>query len=92
MPKEKRQFVQAQEQIYTFLIQSHITDRNVSKLRQLAASENSRISHMATPMLEIVQAAPRKKKRVLLTMQMRDAISAKWGESGIVPTDDYEND
>ena len=92
MPKEKRQFVQAQEEVYTFLSQSHITDRNVSKLRQLAASENSRISRMACPMLEIVQAAPRKKQRALLTTKMRDAISAKWAESGIVPIDDYENE
>ena len=92
MPKDKRQFVQAQEQMYTLITQSHITDRNVSQLRQLASSPNSRVAEMAVPMLEIVQAAPRKKQRVLLTMKIQDAIFAKWAEAGIVHIDELEDE
>ena len=91
MPKGKRQLIEAQDHIHTFLSQSHVSDRNVSKLRQLASSPNSQVVQLASPMLEIVQAAPRKRQRVVLTLQMRDKICAKWTEAGILPNDEFED-
>ena len=90
MPKEKRLFVEAQAHVYTFLSQTHISDRNVSKLRQLAASKNLQVAQLANPMLETVLAAPRKRQRVILTMRMRDEISVRWAEAGILPDDEFE--
>jgi len=90
LPKEKRKFLKAQDHVYSLFGQSHITDRNVSTLRQLAASESTQISQMATPMLEIVQAAPRKKQRVVLTMEMQNAISARWAELDFMQDDQFD--
>jgi len=91
MPKEKQQLIEAQDHIYTFLSQSHVSDRNVLKLRQLASSHNSQVVQLASPMLEIVQAAPRKRQRVILTVQMRDRICAKWTEAGILSNNEFED-
>jgi len=45
---------------------------------------------MATPMLEIVQAAPRKKQRVVLTMEMQNSISARWAELDFMQNDQFD--
>jgi hypothetical protein len=93
MPKEQRRVIEAEEEIFGFMAQTHISDRNVSRLRSLAASPNQQISQLATPMLDIIVSAPQKsrkkgRKTTVLTMSMRDEISSQWHDAGVLHEDE----
>jgi len=90
MPKEQRRVIEAEEEIFGFMAQTHISDRNMSRLQTLAASPIRRISELATPMLEVVVSSPRKKRKKgrgssILTMSMRDEIVSRWHSTGVFP-------
>jgi ribosome-binding protein aMBF1 (putative translation factor) len=40
LPKEKREEIERTDEIFNYLRQSHISDKNVSRLRKLAKSPN----------------------------------------------------
>ncbi len=90
MPKEQRRVIEAEEEIFDFMSQTHISDRNISRLQTLAASPIPRISELATPMLEVAMYSPRKKRKKgrgssILTMSMRDEIVSRWHNAGVFP-------
>jgi hypothetical protein len=43
MPKEKREAIEQEDEIFGFMKQSHISGRNVEHLKKLASSGNPRI-------------------------------------------------
>lgn len=88
MPKEQRRVIEAEEEIFGFMAQTHISNRNVSRLQTLSASPIRRISELATPMLEVVNSSPRKKKKKgrgssVLTNSIRDEIISRWHNAGV---------
>ena len=87
MPKEQRRVIEAEEEIFGFMAQTHISDRNMSRLQTLAASPIRRISELATPMIEVVTSSLRKKSRrsSVLSMAMRDEIVSRWHNIGVFP-------
>ncbi len=52
-PKEDREAIEQENEIFGFLTQSHISSKNVSRLRKLASSQNDRISELADIVLEV---------------------------------------
>ena len=90
MPKEQRRVIELEEEIFGFMAQTHITDRNISRLQTLATSPIRRISELATPMLEVVTSSPRKKKKKgrgssVITNSIRDEIVSRWHNAGVFP-------
>ena len=87
MPKEQRRVIEAEEEIFGFMAQTHISDRNMSRLHTLAASPIRRISELATPMIEVVTSSLRKKSRgsSVLSRAMRDKIVSRWHNAGVFP-------
>jgi hypothetical protein len=90
MPKEQRRVIEVEEEIFGFMAQTHISDRNISRLQTLAASPILRISELATPMLEVVTSSPRKKKKKgrgssVITISMREEIVSRWHNAGVFP-------
>ena len=90
MPKEQRRVIEAEEEIFGFMAQTHISDRNLSRLQTLSDSPIRRITQLATPMLEVVTSLPRKKRKKgygssVLTMAMRDEIVSRWHNAGVFP-------
>ena len=87
MPKEQRRVIEAEEEICGFMAQTHISDRNMSRLHTFAASPIQRISELATPMIEVVSSSRRKKSRgsSVLSRAMRDEIVSRWHNAGVFP-------
>lgn len=90
MPKEQRRVIEAEEEIFGFIAQTHISDRNMSRLQTLAVSPIRRISELATPMIEVVTSTPRKKKKKgrgssVITISMREEIVSRWHNAGVFP-------
>ena len=94
MTKAKRQVMLAELELSAFLGQTHISDRNISRIRQVAQHPNPQVAALGTGMLDAVLIAPpikRKKGRrsVEVTEQLCADICARWRASGVL---DEENE
>jgi hypothetical protein len=77
MPKEERSAIEQEAEIYGFLKQSHISEKNVSRLRKLAACNDPRIAELAALVIEVAKVKPYKKRRLkVLARERRDLLSA----------------
>ncbi len=75
MPKEERTAVEQEEEIFDYMNQSHISDKNVERLKILSESENERIRELASIVLEVAKVKPYKKKRLrVLARERRDLL------------------
>jgi len=84
MPEEERQAVQHEGEIFDYLRQSHISDKNVSRLRQLAKSSNARTAKLAEIVLEVAEVKPHKKRRLKVLARDRRDLLHKLDETGLI--------
>ncbi len=71
LPKEVKETVIQEEEIFNFLNQSNISKKNIKRLRQLVFSENEKIVELAKLVLEIALVKPHKKRRLKYLSQNR---------------------
>lgn len=84
MPKEERKAIEHEEEIFNYLRQSHISDQNVSRLKDLAESANGRIAELAGIVLEVAEVKPYKRRRLkVLAREQRDLLR-KLDETGLI--------
>jgi len=84
LPKEKREEIEHKDEIFNYLRQSHISDKNVSRLRKLAVSPNEQVAELAEIVLEVAEIKPYKKRRLKeLARKNRDLLQ-KLDETGLV--------
>ena len=84
MPKEDREVIEQGNEIFGFLTQSHISSKNVSRLRELASAGNGRISELADIVLEVAQVTPHKRRRLKVLARERRDLLAKLDETGLI--------
>lgn len=84
MPNEKREQIIYEDEIFNFLRQSHITKKNISRLRKLAVSPYERIAKMAGIVLEVVKVKPYKKKRLKELAEKRRDLLHKLECTGLI--------
>jgi hypothetical protein len=58
MPKENRLSIEQEEEIFGLLKRSHISDKNVARLKTLASSENQETAELANIVFEVAQVKP----------------------------------
>ena len=84
MPKKERESIEQKDEIFNFLRQSHISDKNVSCLKQLYESPDKEVSKLAGIVLEVAKVKPYKKRRLkVLTRERRDLLD-KLDKSGLI--------
>ena len=77
MPKAKRDAVEQEEEIFGYLKQSHISEKNIGRLRTLAASSSPHIAELAAIVIEVAKVKPYKKRRLkILARERRDLLHA----------------
>ena len=77
IPKADRDAIEQEEEIFGFMRQSHISDKNIARLRALSASDNSRIADLASLVLDVAKVKPYKKRRLkVLARERRDLLEA----------------
>ena len=75
LPREEREETEHKDEIFNYLRQSQISDKNVSRLTNLAGSPNDQIAALARIVLEVAEIRPFKKKRLqALARERRDLI------------------
>lgn len=84
MPKVEREAIELEEEIFGFLHQSHISAKNISRLRSLLASTNSRIRDLAAIVVEVAAITPYKKRKLKVLAQKRPDLMEKLVETGLI--------
>ena len=89
MPKDERDSVEQSEEIFGYLKQSHISVRNVTRLKTLTVSSNLKTSELAGIALEVALVKPYKKLRLkFLAKEHRDLLD-KLQVSGLIMAHHY---
>ena len=84
LPKEEREEIECKDEIFNYLGQSHISDKNVSRLRKLAVSPNEKIAELAGIVLEVAEVRPYKKKRLQELARKRPVLLEKLEKTGLM--------
>jgi hypothetical protein len=84
LPKEKREEIECTDEIFNYLRQSHISDKNVSRLRKLAKSPNEQIVELAGIVLEVAEIKPYKRRRLKEIARKRRDLLHKLDETGFI--------
>jgi len=84
LPKEQIEEIECENEIFNYLRQSHISDRNISRLKKLAASSNERVAELAGIVLEVAEVRPYKKKRLREIARKRPDLLHKLEETGLI--------
>ncbi len=84
MPKSERERIEQKEEIFGFLQQSHISEKNVVRLKTLVASDDGKIAELATIVLEVAVVKPYKKRRLKVLARKRRDLLQKLEETGLI--------
>lgn len=83
MPKEERDAIEQLDEIFRFMNQSHISEKNVARLKTLVASPNAQIADLADLVLQIAAIKPYKRKRMRVLAQQRPDLLQRVNETGL---------
>ena len=84
LPKEKREEIECKDEIFNYLLKSHISDKNVSRLRKLAKSPNEQIAELSGIVLEVAEIKPYKKRRLKELARKNRDLLRKLDETGLI--------
>ncbi len=84
LPVEEREAVEHREEIFNYLRQSHISSKNISRLKDLAESSNEEIAELARLVLEVASIKPYKRRRLKVLAQERRDLLHKLEETGLI--------
>ena len=84
LPREKREEIEQKDEIFNYLRQSHISHKNVSRLRKLAASPNEQVAELAGVVLEVAKIRPYKKRRLKELGRNNRDLLRKLDETGLI--------
>lgn len=77
MPEANRRSIEQSDEIFGYLRQSHISQKNLGRLRTLAASDDPHIAELAAIVLEVGAVKPYKRRRLkVLARERRDLLAA----------------
>jgi len=71
LPHAQRALVQQLDELASFLVQSHISTKNVLRLQQLARSEAAEVSDWSTALLEVARHYPYRHRRYVRMVRER---------------------
>jgi hypothetical protein len=84
-PKSERQVIEDTDDIFGFMQQSHISERNVACLERMTKSENPQVASLAAIVLKVAKVKPYKTRRLKLLAQMHPELLRNLQDSGLVP-------
>jgi hypothetical protein len=83
-PKEEREAIEQADEIFSYLKQSHISGKNVARLKTLIASDHRRVAELASIVLEVAQVNPYKKHRLKMLAKERKDLLKKLEKTGLI--------
>jgi hypothetical protein len=86
MPREKRNALMHEREIHGFVEQSHISQKNIARLRALASSSNTRIESLAALVLEVAMLTPYRRRRISTLARQRRDMLTRMEQAGLILT------
>ncbi len=83
-PKSERQAIEDKDDILGFLKQSHISERNVARLEQMARSDNPQVARLAAIVLEVARVKPYKTRRLKFLAQRHPELLGKLRDTNLI--------
>jgi len=83
-PKVEINEIDMEQEIFRYLKQSHISDKNVKRLKLLVNSESDKIATLANIVLEVASVKPYKKRRLKVLARERRDLLEKLEETGLI--------
>jgi hypothetical protein len=83
MPTEERKAIDHADEIFGYMGQSHISSKNVARLRALADSPNRQTAELADIVLQVAEVKPYKKRRMKVLGRERPDLLRRVNESGL---------
>ena len=84
LPKSERRAVEDRDDVFGFMHQSHISEKNVARLEQLAKSERSQVASLAAIVLEVARVTPYKRRRVKILARNHRELLRRLEETGLI--------
>ena len=73
-----------EHEIFGYLKQSHISEKNVKRLKQFVDSESDKIAKLANIVLEVADVKPYKRRRLKVLARERRDLLQKLEETGLI--------
>ena len=83
MPREEREAIEHTDEIFGFMNQSHISEKNVARLKVLVASPNREIAELAGIVLEVAELKPYKRRRMKVLAHERPDLLERVTDAGL---------
>jgi ribosome-binding protein aMBF1 (putative translation factor) len=84
MPKSERQAIEDKDDIFGFLEQSHISEKNVARLERMAKSDHPQVASLAAIVLDVARVKPYKARRLKFLAQKHPELLGKLRDSGLI--------
>jgi len=85
MPKAVRQAIEGRDEIANFMEQSHISRKNVARLRVLVDSPDAAIAALAVIVLEVAAVKPHRRNRLRFLARKHPELIKKLEAAGLIP-------
>jgi NMD protein affecting ribosome stability and mRNA decay len=83
-PKSEWQVIEDKDDIFGFMHQSHISERNVARLEQMTKSANPQVASLAAIVLKVARVKPYKSRRLKFLAQMHPELLRNLEDTGLV--------
>jgi hypothetical protein len=83
-PKSERRAIEDKDDIFGFMHQSHISEKNVARLEQMVKSENPQVASLAAIVVEVAKVTAHKKRRLKILAHKHPELLRKLEETGLV--------
>jgi hypothetical protein len=83
-PKSERQAIEDTDSIFGFMQQSHISEKNVARLKTMTKSKNSRVASLAAVVLKVAEVKPYKTRRLKFLAKMHPEILRYLEKTGLI--------
>ena len=83
-PREEIEEIEHSDEIFGFLKQSHISDKNIKRLRTLADSPYKNVAYHARIVIEVAEHRPFKRRRLKFLAREKPELLQKLRETGLI--------
>jgi hypothetical protein len=80
----ERRAIEDKDDIFGFMHQSHISEKNVARLEQMVKSENPQVASLAAIVVEVAKVTAYKKRRLKILAHKHPELLRKLEETGLV--------
>jgi hypothetical protein len=92
MPKSDRQVIENMDDIFRFMRQSHISEKNVARLEQMVKSENPLVARLAAIVLKVARVKPYRTRRLKFLAQRHPELLQELEDTGLVLAHSWDSE